>query len=164
MKKTIPLLFLSLAFATFLYAFFKSKQDPGKKPVAEGSSVAADKKEALNLLTPKKEKEDPEIVKKIQLKFTLLLAGNNLIYAYPGNTLDSGHIYSYENIGPEILKRSTEYIPKQMKIVVKPDQDASYSNTIDILDILNMEKIDKYMMVTITDEELEFLKKLKHNN
>jgi len=40
-------------------------------------------------------------------------------------------------------------------VVIKPDEDATYKNTVDMLDEMTINNVKRYAMIDITPQELE---------
>jgi hypothetical protein len=49
-------------------------------------------------------------------------------------------------------------------VVIKPDEDATYRNTVDILDEMTINNVKRYAMIDITPQELEVVKKVEESN
>ena len=48
-------------------------------------------------------------------------------------------------------------------VIIKPDADATYKNTVDILDEMTINQVKRYAMVKITPVELELIKKTEES-
>lgn len=44
-------------------------------------------------------------------------------------------------------------------VIIKPDQDATYKNTVDMLDEMTINNVKRFAMIKITDQEYELIKK-----
>ncbi len=49
-------------------------------------------------------------------------------------------------------------------VVIKPDEDATYKNTVDILDEMTIDRVRTYAMVKILPEEVALIKKTEESN
>jgi biopolymer transport protein ExbD len=49
-------------------------------------------------------------------------------------------------------------LDKDFVVVIKPDQDATYKNTVDILDEMTINKVKRFAMIKITDQEYQLIK------
>jgi biopolymer transport protein ExbD len=113
--------------------------------------------ESLNLYVPKEEDELNSQYDSIETKLTIILLKNNGIYAYKGNNVSNGKNYNYKTIRPVIVNESKKFEDKFV-VAIKPTQAASYKNSVDIIDEMTINKINKYAMLSITKKEKEFLK------
>jgi hypothetical protein len=49
-------------------------------------------------------------------------------------------------------------------VIIKPSDDATYRNTVDILDEMTINQVRTYAMVKIADVEYELIKKTEESN
>ena len=147
---------------------------------------------ALNLNMPKDTKNDEELNKaKESGALTIMLGKNNGVYYYEGQLLPDGSNFKTANfatIRQEIIDKKKEVIkthvhdsncPKiwaenkgdknscldrDFVVVIKPDEDATYRNTVDILDEMTINNVKRYAMIDITPQELEVVKKVEESN
>lgn len=49
-------------------------------------------------------------------------------------------------------------------VIIKPDADATYKNTVDILDEMTINQVKRYAMVKILDDELKLIKATEEQN
>jgi biopolymer transport protein ExbD len=52
----------------------------------------------------------------------------------------------------------TADLDRDFVVVIKPDEDATYKNTVDILDEMTINDVKRYAMIDITPQELDFIK------
>lgn len=53
---------------------------------------------------------------------------------------------------------------KDFTVIIKPDQDATYKNTVDILDEMTINNVKRFAMIKITDQEYELIKKTEESS
>ena len=124
----------------------------------------------MRLIMPKDEK-NPE--KQTDVKesgaLTILMAKNNELYYYEGQLKPDGSNFvstTYSEIRNVIQKkkkdvmqmgRSLGYpkdsLDKDMVVVIKPNTDATYKNTVDVLDEMTINNIMRFALIDITDPE-----------
>ena len=147
---------------------------------------------ALNLNMPKDTKNDEELNKaKESGALTIMLGKNNDVYYYEGQLLPDGSNFksaTFATIRQEIIDKKKEVIkthvhdsncPKiwaenkgdknscldrDFVVVIKPDEEATYRNTVDILDEMLINNVKRYAMIDITPQELEVVKKVEETN
>jgi biopolymer transport protein ExbD len=147
---------------------------------------------ALNLNMPKDTDKDEELNKaKESGALTIMLGKNNGVYFYEGQLLPDGSNFksaTFATIRDEIINKKKEVIknhvhdgecPKEWAknngdknscldrdfvVVIKPDEDATYKNTVDMLDEMTINNVKRYAMVDITPQELEVVKKVEETN
>lgn len=52
---------------------------------------------------------------------------------------------------------------KDFMVIIKPDQDATYKNTVDILDEMTINNVKRFAMIKITDQEYDLIKKTEES-
>src|ERR1700674_3613958 len=104
---------------------------------------------AMKLYLPK-DTDKPEEQNKVKASgaLTLLLGKNNVIYYYEGELAPNGANFkttNYKDVRTIILdkKRTNE---KDLVVVIKPDDDATYKNTVDMLDEMTINEVKRYAM------------------
>jgi biopolymer transport protein ExbD len=141
---------------------------------------------ALNLNMPKDTKNEEELNKaKESGALTIMLGKNNGVYYYEGQLAPDGSNFktaNFSTIRDEIINKKKEVIkthvhdsncPKiwaenkgdknscldrDFVVVIKPDEDATYRNTVDMLDEMTINNVKRYAMIDITPQELEVVK------
>ena len=108
----------------------------------------------LNLTVPK-DITDPRQSMDVPVSgaLTLLLGQDNLIYYYLEKDPALMQATSYKEIRNIILeKRKTTAIDK-LFVIIKPGEDATYKNAVDILDEMNINDIPRYALVSLSEQE-----------
>ena len=138
---------------------------------------------ALNLNMPKDTKNEEELNKaKESGALTIMLGKDNGVYYYEGQLAPDGSNFktaTFATIRQEIIDKKKSVVkthvhddncPKiwaenkgdknscldrDFVVVIKPDEDATYRNTVDILDEMTINNVKRYAMIDITPQELE---------
>ncbi|HEV8286100.1 MAG TPA: biopolymer transporter ExbD [Chitinophagaceae bacterium] len=147
---------------------------------------------ALNLNMPKDTKKEEELNKaKESGALTIMLGKNNAVYYYEGQLAPDGSNFKATNftgIRDEIINKrndviknhvhdsncekiwaenkgdKTSCLDRDFVVVIKPDQDATYKNTVDILDEMTINNVKRYAMIDITPQEYEVIQATEKNS
>jgi len=135
----------------------------------------------MKLFMPKDEK-DPKNQTEVKESgaLTILLGKGNGIYYYEGQLKPDGSNFitsDYKSIRDEIIKkkkavmdigRSLGYpkdtLDKDFVVVIKPNSEATYKNTVDILDEMTINQVHRFALVKITDDENQAIKATELRN
>lgn len=116
---------------------------------------------AMNLFMPK-DVDKPEEQNKVKESgaFTIMLGKDNVIYYYEGmdpSTEGNFRSASFKTIRNEIIRKKQNTNPEDLVMIIKPTNDATYKNTVDILDEMTINEIKRYAMVDISDVEKQLI-------
>jgi len=146
----------------------------------------------LDLNMPKdiKDKKDQTEVKESGV-LTIMLGKDNQIYYYEGQVDETGSNFkqtTFKGIRDVILAKKKEVISryvtdpaceaeakekgkpisncaeKDFVVIIKPTKDATYKNTVDILDEMTINQVRTYAMVKIFDQEYELIQATEANS
>lgn len=134
-------------------------------------TTSLNKPNAMDVTVPDKNEEDLEDRLEVadDRTTTILLAGNNKIVWYSGlfdNPIEGPETVDYgaEGIRKVLLRKLVE-VPQRtgddLIVVIRPSDDATHKNLVDILDEMKIVDAQKYSLGTILDIESEFLR--QHN-
>jgi biopolymer transport protein ExbD len=120
---------------------------------------------AMRLYLPK-DTEKPEEQNKVKASgaLTLMLGRNDQVYYYEGDDPTKIQNASFKGIRDIILNKKKSTDPKDLVIVIKPTQDATFKNTVDALDEMTINDIKRYAMVDITPDEYTLVKMTEQAN
>jgi biopolymer transport protein ExbD len=117
---------------------------------------------AMNLYMPK-DVDKPEEQNKVKESgaFTIMLGKNDVVYFYEGMdpaTEGNFRTATFKTIRDEIIRKKKSTNPEDLVMIIKPTIDATYKNTVDILDEMTINEIKRYAMVDISDTEYQLVK------
>jgi len=116
---------------------------------------------AMKLFLPK-DTQDPEQQNKVKASgaLTLLLGKSNGVFYYEGELAPDGSNFkssNFKDIRQEIIDKKKNTKPEDFVVVIKPGPDATYKNTVDILDEMTINDVKRYAMVDIFDTEVQLM-------
>lgn len=131
-------------------------------------TTSLNKPNAMDVTVPDKNKEDPEDRLEVadDRTTTILLAGDNKVVWYSGlfdNPIEGPETVEY---GPDgirkVLLRKLQEVPqrtgKDLIIVIRPSDDATHMNLVDILDEMKIVDAQLFSLGNILEIENEFLR------
>ena len=92
-------------------------------------------------------------------KLTLVLLKNDMVFGYFGNDINNGTGLEIKEARKIIAQGVQKFTRDSLIVIIKPSEEATYKNSVDILDEMTINKISRYEMVDLTKEEKEFLAK-----
>ena len=94
----------------------------------------------------------------VKTKLTVILLKNERVFGYYGDFINGGRSVSLDETDKLIADGWKMFSKDSMVVAIKPSGKASYKATVDILDKMSKNKIEKYSMTDINKKEKEFLK------
>ncbi len=114
---------------------------------------------AMRLFLPKDVKNPDEQNKvKNSAVITLMLGKNDQIYYYEGDSAATLKATDFKKVRDIIIDKKRRTDPKDFVVVLKPSVDATYKNTVNILDEMTIDGVKRYAMVDISPVEYNFIK------
>ena len=104
------------------------------------------------------EKDSVEKYSEVKTKLTLILLKDHKVFGYYGDFIKGGRSVSLDESDKLIADGWKMFSKDSLVIVIKPSNMASYQETVDILDKMSVNKIEKYSMTDLNKQEKEFLK------
>lgn len=122
---------------------------------------------AMKLFLPK-DTEKPEEQNKIKASgaLTLMLGKDNGVFYYEGELMPDGSNFkssNFKDIREVIINKKKSTNPEDFVVVIKPGPEATYKNTVDMLDEMTINDVKRYAMVDIFDTELQLMQKTEAN-
>ena len=141
----------------------------------------------MDLFMPKDTNKDEDQNKaKESGALTIMLGKNNVVYYYEGQLAPDASNFktsNFKDIRAEIINKRKDVIAthqhdascektwakyngdknscldRDFVVVIKPDPDATYKNTVDILDEMTINGVKRFAMVDLFPQELELIQK-----
>src|ERR1700753_2955904 len=106
-----------------------------------------------------KDVDKPEDQNKLKesAAFTVMPSKQDQVYYYEGLDPSKIQTASFKNIRDIILDKKRRTDPKDFMVIIKPTKDATYKNTVDILDEMTIDEVKRYALVDITPDEYKFV-------
>ncbi len=123
----------------------------------------------LDLFMPKDTEKDEELNKaKESGALTIMLGKDNNVYYYEGQLSvdDAGNNFkstNFKGIRDVIINKKKSTPPDDLVIVIKPNEEATYKNTVDILDEMTINQVKRFALVEILEVENELIKKTEES-
>ena len=135
----------------------------------------------MNLVMPKPDKDQKNQTEvKESGALTILLGKGNQVYYYMGQIKADGSNFTSSNFkdirkiisdkkhdvmqAGKALGYPKDTLDKDFVVVVKPNKEASYRNTVDILDEMTINNVHRFALVDITDDENKLVKATESKN
>lgn len=87
-------------------------------------------------------------------QLVVLISSSNDIYAYWGADMRKGRKYTYQALTDLLKERVAD---SSFSVAIKPSKDATYKNTVDMLDVMTSAKLKHYALVDISKAEEDYL-------
>jgi biopolymer transport protein ExbD len=89
---------------------------------------------------------------------SVLLGKNNRIYYYEGIDPTNGKTADFSHIRSILLDKKHRTNPTWFEVILKPSADATYGNTVNILDEMKIDDIHHYVLTDITPYEYQLMR------
>lgn len=135
----------------------------------------------MKLYMPKDEK-DPKNQTEVKQSgaLTILMGKGNGIYYYEGQLKSDGSNFkstTYKDVRDIIIKKKQDVmemgraqgypkdtLDKDFMVIIKPNTEATYKNTVDILDEMTINQVHRFALVDISDDENKLIKATEASN
>jgi biopolymer transport protein ExbD len=125
------------------------------------------KPQTMEINMPVKPKEEVPTEEENALKaskaLNILIGADNKLYWYRGLPHEPIEPITETNFSADGIRKvlvEKNRTIKEMVVLIKPTDEASYKNVVDILDEMSISDIKRYALVDITVDDLEEIKKL----
>lgn len=117
---------------------------------------------AMQLFMPKDtDKKEEQNKAKESGALTVLLGKGDQVYYYEGQLApDASNFKStnFKGIRDVLIDKKRRTAAEDFVVVIKPNEEATYKNTVDMLDEMAINEIKRFALVDITPQEMEPLK------
>jgi len=120
---------------------------------------------AMKLFLPK-DVDKPEEQNKVKASavLTIMLGKNDQIYYYEGDDPTKLQPSNYKGIRDVVLDKKRRTDPKDFVVVLKPTQDATYRNAVNILDEMTIDEVKRFALVDISPDEYKLVQATEQAN
>jgi len=135
----------------------------------------------MKLFMPKDEKEKKDQTEiKESGALTIMLGKNNGLYYYEGFLKADGSNFktsTYKEIRDIIINKKKavmengrrlgqpkDTLDKDFFVTIKPNPEATYKNTVDILDEMTINQVHRFALIDITEDENKLIKATESSN
>jgi biopolymer transport protein ExbD len=117
---------------------------------------------AMQLFMPKDtDKPEEQTKAKESGALTIMMGKNNQVYYYEGQLSEDGSNFTVSNFDPNdekgirqvIMKKKRNTPADDLVVVIKPNEEASFKNTVDILDEMKINDVERFALIDITPQE-----------
>ena len=118
---------------------------------------------ALKLNLPKDtDKPEEQTKTKASGALTILIGKDRNLFYYEGELApDMSNFKSsnFKEIRDEVLSKKQRTKPEDFMVVIKPSDESTYKDFVDILDEMKINVVDRYALVDISDAENQLVRK-----
>jgi biopolymer transport protein ExbD len=111
----------------------------------------------MTLILPKDVPDDQRQPTKVSAVITILLGKDDRVYYYEGDDPAKIKSSNFKDIRDVILDKKRRTDTSWFQVILKPTQDASYRNTVDILDEMTIDAVKHYALVAISVAEYKII-------
>jgi biopolymer transport protein ExbD len=120
---------------------------------------------SMKLFLPKDvDKPDEQNKLKESAAFTVMPAKADQVYYYEGLDPSKIQTATWKTIRDAILDKKRRTNPDDFMVIIKPDKDATYKNTVDMLDEMKIDEVHRFAMVDISPTEYGYILKTEQAN
>jgi biopolymer transport protein ExbD len=118
----------------------------------------------MDLFMPKDTKNEEELNKaKESGALTVMLGKENNVFYYEGQLAPDGSNFKSTSFDPQkgirqvIIDKKRSTTEEDMVVVIKPTPEATYKNTVDILDEMTINEVKRFALVDISESEMQLI-------
>jgi biopolymer transport protein ExbD len=113
---------------------------------------------AMKLFLPKDvDKPDEQNKLKESAALTVMPSKADQVYYYEGLDPSKIQTATFKTIRDIILDKKRRTDPKDFMVIIKPSKDATYKNTVDILDEMTIDAVKRYALVDLSPDEYKYI-------
>ena len=118
----------------------------------------------MDLFMPKDTNKDEELNKaKESGALTIMMGKDNHLYYYEGKLAEDASNFLSTSFDPDkgirkiIIDKKKRTPPEDLVIVLKPNEEATYKNTVDMLDEMTINNVKRFALVDISEVENQLI-------
>ena len=110
---------------------------------------------AMNLHLPMDSKDS--MLTKRSAVITIIPGEDDRIYYYEGDDATKLQVADFKSIRSILLDKKRRTDPTWFQVIIKPTRDATYKNTVDVLDEMLIDEISHYSLVDVSPGEYQLI-------
>ncbi|HEV9038378.1 MAG TPA: biopolymer transporter ExbD [Puia sp.] len=114
---------------------------------------------AMNLHLPMDSKDS--MLTKRSAVITIIPGKDDRIYYYEGDDMTNLQEADFKSIRGILLDKKRRTDPTWFQVIIKPTRDATYKNTVDVLDEMLIDEISHYSLVDVSPAEYQVIDTLR---
>jgi hypothetical protein len=115
-----------------------------------------EQEEPLKLFLPRESNEPGHV--SLDNGLVVLVLKESEVYVYTGKQIKEGNKVTYAELEKMLAAKRSEH---DFFVIIKPGERCSYKSTVDILDLMTIEKIKNYSMEDVSSDEKAFLRSIE---
>jgi biopolymer transport protein ExbD len=119
---------------------------------------------AMKLVLPKDADPIDQRPVKRSAVITIMMGNKDQFYYYEGDDPTKLQVTNFRGIRTVLLDKKRRTDPVFFQVILKPSPDATYKNTVDILDEMTIDDIRHYALVDITQDEYKIIQATEKAN
>jgi biopolymer transport protein ExbD len=112
----------------------------------------------MKLALPKDVDPKHQQLVKVSAVITLLMGSKDQVFYYEGDDPTKAQVTDFSGIRSILLDKKRRTDTAWFQVILKPSPDATYKNTVDILDEMTIDDIKHYALVDITPDEYKIIR------
>jgi len=118
----------------------------------------------MKLILPKDVPDKDRMLAKASDVITVLPGKNDRVYFYEGDDPTKLQVSNFQGIRSVLLDKKRRTDPVFFQVIVKPTPDATYKNTVDILDEMTIDAITHFALVDVSVDEYKVVQATERAN
>jgi biopolymer transport protein ExbD len=117
----------------------------------------------MHLVLPKDVKNHPNEAKASAV-ITLILGNNDKVYYYERDSAQTMKPTDFKRLRDIVIDKKNRTDPADFMVIIKSTNEATFKNSVNVLDEMTIDGVKRYAMVDISPVEDDFIRKTENAN